>query len=68
MERSSEIGDGEAVSVVEGVHPASDQELDDAFEAYRTAINEAWRVGNIRSMRAAVEAYDKFAEVCRTIR
>ncbi len=64
MERD-EIANGEAMSHVEGVEPANDEALDVAFEAFRTAINEAWRVGNIHSMRAAVEAYDKFAEVAR---
>jgi len=62
MERD-EIVNGEAISRVEGVEPAECKALDDAFEAYRTAINEAWRVGNVRNMRAAVEAYDRFAEV-----
>lgn len=73
MERTGSTGangathpdDGKAVAHVEGIEPASDQEFEDAFEVFRSALNEAWRRGSIRSMRVAVEAYDKFADVAR---
>lgn len=64
MERDV-IVDGDALSAVEGKGIGFDEAFDRAFEEFRDALNTAHRVGSVRTMRVAVEAYDRFEKVAR---
>jgi hypothetical protein len=45
------------------VQSLSEEAVSSAFDAFRQALQKARLVGNIRTMRAAVEAYDRFEDV-----
>lgn len=62
MERDV-IVDGEAMATIEGGRPVDIRAEEEAFSTFQKALSEAQRAGTIRTMRRAVEAYDRYAEL-----